>query len=172
MMICPGCNKPQIDGSLYCGECGTCLVTTDRLSTQVIRRASTDHLIPPRGGTAPLDAPTIENTAERNIFLHLIDSAQTLHIFGRNEYSLGRIVEDQPVAPDLDLGPYDGYGQGVSRMHAILRWNGSRIMIIDLGSSNGTRVNGQKITPKVEFSLMHGDMIALGKLRIQIFLRK
>lgn len=172
MMTCPGCKNPQIEGSLYCSECGTCLVTTDRLSTQAVRRVSTDHLIPPRGGTSPLDEPSTENVVERNIFLHLVEASQTLHIFGRSEYTLGRVVEGLPASPDIDLAPYDGYGQGVSRLHAALRWTGPRIVIVDLGSSNGTRVNGQKITPQTEYPLSHGDMVALGKLRIQLFLRK
>jgi len=172
MMICPGCNKVQLEGSLFCGECGARLITTDRLSTQAIRRFSTDHLIPPRGVTSPLDAPSSDGAMERNIFLHLIEAGSTLHICGRADYTLGRSVDGQPASPDIDLAPYDGYGQGVSRLHASLRWDEEQLVIIDLGSSNGTRVNGHKINPQTEYPLSHGDVLALGKLKLQVFLRK
>ncbi len=43
---------------------------------------------------------------------------------------------------------------------------------MDLGSSNGTRVNGQKIVPHVDYPVKHGDIIALGKLKIQLIIHK
>jgi pSer/pThr/pTyr-binding forkhead associated (FHA) protein len=46
------------------------------------------------------------------------------------------------------------------------------VVITDLGSSNGTRVNGQKIVPHVDYPLNHGDMIALGKFAIQVLIKK
>jgi len=44
-------------------------------------------------------------------------------------------------------------------------------MVMDLGSSNGTYINGRRINPHVEESLGHGDIVALGKLKIQVLLR-
>ena len=46
-----------------------------------------------------------------------------------------------------------------------------RVMVMDLGSSNGTYINGRRINPHVEESLSHGDIVALGKLKIQVLLR-
>jgi pSer/pThr/pTyr-binding forkhead associated (FHA) protein len=54
----------------------------------------------------------------------------------------------------------------------VLKLNNQRIFITDLGSSNGTRVNGQKIMPNVDYPLNHGDVIALGKFKIQVLIRK
>jgi pSer/pThr/pTyr-binding forkhead associated (FHA) protein len=42
--------------------------------------------------------------------------------------------------------------------------------IIDIGSSNGTYVNGKRLEGNVEYPLTHGDIIALGKLKIQVLL--
>jgi Nif-specific regulatory protein len=47
----------------------------------------------------------------------------------------------------------------VSRRHSLINRDGNEFKIKDLGSYNGTRVNG---TPIGERSLEHGDMIALG----------
>jgi pSer/pThr/pTyr-binding forkhead associated (FHA) protein len=59
----------------------------------------------------------------------------------------------------------------VSRLHAALKIHHNRVTIMDLGSSNGTRVNGQKIVPHVDYPINQGDIIALGKLKIQVILR-
>ena len=41
---------------------------------------------------------------------------------------------------------------------------------MDLGSSNGTYLNGRRLNPHVEEPLKHGDIVAVGKLKIQILL--
>ena len=43
--------------------------------------------------------------------------------------------------------------------------------VMDLGSSNGTYLNGRRLNPHTEESLKHGDVVALGKLKIQVLLR-
>lgn len=70
--------------------------------------------------------------------------------------------------PDIDLTRYKAYDKGVSRLHAILRRVNNKIVVMDLGSSNGTYVNGNRLSPQVEHVLTHGDAIHLGKLKIQI----
>jgi pSer/pThr/pTyr-binding forkhead associated (FHA) protein len=73
--------------------------------------------------------------------------------------------------PDIDLTPYQAYASGVSRLHVVVKRDSNRIIIMDLGSSNGTYLNGRRLTPHVEEPLNHGDVIALGKLKIQVLLR-
>ena len=51
----------------------------------------------------------------------------------------------------------------VSRRHAEIRRLGDAYSLVDLGSTNGTEVNGQRIT---ETSLMNGDVIGIGTTRI------
>ncbi len=48
---------------------------------------------------------------------------------------------------------------GVSRRHCKIVWSGGKHTIEDLGSTNGTRVNGQDVQHKV---LRDGDVIQLG----------
>ncbi|MGI6604517.1 MAG: DUF3662 domain-containing protein [Firmicutes bacterium] len=48
---------------------------------------------------------------------------------------------------------------GVSRVHAELSWQDGRTRLRDLGSLNGTRVNGEHVTEK---NLRSGDQITLG----------
>jgi len=46
-----------------------------------------------------------------------------------------------------------------SREHAEIRWNGEAFVLKDLGSSNGTHVNGEKVSEKV---LAPGDEVQVG----------
>ena len=49
---------------------------------------------------------------------------------------------------------------GVSRYHAKITFNGSAWSILDLGSTNGTRLNGKQIS--AETALADGDTIVIG----------
>lgn len=53
----------------------------------------------------------------------------------------------------------------ISRMHAIVERHGSEVSLIDLGSTRGTFVNGQRIN---KAALQSGDVITLGDLRIEV----
>jgi pSer/pThr/pTyr-binding forkhead associated (FHA) protein len=103
--------------------------------------------------------------------LHLMDIGQILPLAEREEFTLGRISEGQPIMPDLDLSPYQAYANGVSRMHALLKRDGKRVILMDLGSANGTYVNGKRLTANVERLLSHGDVVALGKFKFQILIK-
>jgi DNA-binding CsgD family transcriptional regulator len=54
--------------------------------------------------------------------------------------------------------------EGVSRVHAVLERFGDTWCVRDLGSRNGTYVNGGRIVG--ERALRHGDEIVLGRLRL------
>jgi hypothetical protein len=57
----------------------------------------------------------------------------------------------------------------VSRHHAQLRRDGERWLLRDLGSRNGTRLNGARVTEEVE--VRPGDQISLGGVRFRAALR-
>jgi pSer/pThr/pTyr-binding forkhead associated (FHA) protein len=67
-------------------------------------------------------------------------------------------VGDTPVGRGKDCGLVVA-GEGVSRRHAVLRWNGRKCEIKDDGSLNGTFVNGRRVRTA---TLKHGDEIRLG----------
>lgn len=52
---------------------------------------------------------------------------------------------------------------GVSRRHAVIKWTGDHAVVEDMGSANGTIVNGQKITTR---PLQDGDEILVLKHRL------
>lgn len=115
------------------------------------------------------DVAVADDPSRRDLVsLFVVEANRTIPLRGRTEFTLGRVTEDQPIIPDVDLTPFEAYIMGVSRLHATLKIGPQRISIRDLGSSNGTRVNGNRIVPHVDYPLKPGDELALGKLVLQI----
>ena len=174
MITCPNCRHEEISGALFCSECGARLISSNLPTTQNLSHGNSGALtfqVRPKSPPVPVP-PSSEGQDEAGVSLHLVESGQILNLSGQTEYTIGRAAEGQFILPDVDLSNYQAYAQGVSRLHAALKINNQRVYISDLGSSNGTRVNGQKIVANVDFPLNHGDVIALGKFKIQVLLRK
>jgi len=166
MIECPNCQHENLDGTVFCTECGMQLSGLHSIVTQNIKAGS--------GSLPAVDKKKTEAYAKSLdtwASLHLLDSGQILPLGDRSEFTLGRVSEAQPIMPDIDLTPYQAYASGVSRLHAVLKREGKHVFVMDLGSSNGTYLNGKRLKPNVDQSLAHGDMLSLGKLKIQILLK-
>jgi len=163
MIICSNCKHPEILGALFCSECGTRLDSSEGMPT--------NSFDPPIG-----DLPdSIEASPPRNgslmsarLLLHLYQHDAYIRLDEDKDYSLGRINEGQSVLPDIDLSAYEGYRNGVSRVHASIQISARRINVVDLGSSNGTFLNGRRLTPQVPYALGDGDILVLGKLEARV----
>jgi hypothetical protein len=162
MIICPNCKSQQIDGAIFCSECGAQLVQSDSAQTQ---KFETDS---PELRSAVMYVDEVGKQGSTWITLHLLETGDILPISERNEFTMGRLSENQPIEPDIDLTPFKAFDNGVSRLHAVIRKSEGNIVLVDLGSSNGTYVNGLRIMPNIEQPLRHGDIVALGKLKMQI----
>lgn len=121
----------------------------------------------------PLDEGTRPQTARLPAPWRLL-----LQIGGQNQTTVGLEVKDRivlgradPVAtyyPDLDLTPYGGQDGGVSRRHAaIIQDSDNKALYIeDLGSTNGTRINGFSLEPRRRYRVRDGDELELGRVHI------
>ena len=168
MIICSNCKHSNMDGALFCAECGAQLVVNDKLTTQNITTKQFEEL--------NTDIPTQDvyqsfEGGDAWGSLHLLDTGQVLPLSTRNEFTMGRISEGQPIMPDIDLSPYQAYAAGVSRLHGVVKRDGARVVFMDLGSANGSYINGQRLASNVEQVLHHGDIVALGKLKMQILIK-
>jgi serine/threonine protein kinase len=81
---------------------------------------------------------------------------------------IGRPGGGQPV--DLDLSFYDADGY-VSRNHARVTVSQRRYAVTDLGSANGTFVNGVALAPNVPCWLRDGDRIRMGRIVLHFHIR-
>jgi len=167
MIICSNCQHENVSGTLFCVECGTQLDGVETLTTKSVTQDQITQDLKSR--SASVEPPS--SPANSWISLHLMDSGKILPLASRTEFTMGRLSEGQPIMPDIDLTPYQAYASGVSRLHAVIKRESEKTIVMDLGSSNGTYLNGRRLNPHTEEELKHGDVVALGKLKIQVLLR-
>ena len=149
MIICSGCRHSEIEGAIFCSNCGASLIGQDSgISSQNIA------------------------VEQKVLVVELLDLKKTVKLFGKEKYVLGRSVPSQPMLNiDLDFGRYNGYEYGVSRKHAMLKIQEGTLQVVDLNSSNRTFVDGEEIYPGIEHDIDENSVIRLGKLRIRILLK-
>lgn len=168
--LCPSCGAPS--SGRFCEVCGhdSALPTPAVRPDLLIAEASV-------AVSAPSAAWVATITADREFYDRVIarkgpDADQVGFpafyperriILRGNDILIGKRSVSQGLTPDIDLGiaPAD---VGVSRAHAMIHLDGAELTVTDLGSTNGTSVNGsdELIPAKVPVPLRSGDRIHLG----------
>jgi hypothetical protein len=92
--------------------------------------------------------------------------SQPILIDVEDDFTIGRSVEGQPV--DLDLTPFNAEEKGISRQHAMMRPLPDRLLLVDLGSTNGTFCNAERAHLGRPLEVRDNDTVAFGALRFQI----
>lgn len=167
MITCASCHSQELLGALFCGNCGSKLDQGVRRGHKETTENGSARF--PEGQSHPFEPqPTDE---EARIHLQLLAEDRVLTLAGRHEFTLGRINDNQPIIPDVDLNPYGGYEEGVSRLHAAILINHNGITVTDLGSVNGTAINGSEIPEHKPYLLTDGDVLTLGKMKMKVIIR-
>ena len=96
---------------------------------------------------------------------------KTMEIPVKGRITLGRSDIDAPtVSPDIDFVACNAISKGVSRSHAaIIPDTNGDLMLIDLGSRNGTTLNGLQLEPHEPYVVKDGDEIYIGRLKMTIY---
>jgi pSer/pThr/pTyr-binding forkhead associated (FHA) protein len=168
MIICPNCRHEEVPGSLFCSDCGAQLVFSDVSNTTAFPEGQIRDDLP---GTAPMQ-PNMTSTLRARIMVHIIDNGKLIPVTDKTEFTVGRASEGQPITPDVDLGEFNAFDYGVSRLHIVVRLTGEKLTIMDLGSSNGTFINAVRMPINSEHTITSADIISLGKFRIQILVNR
>lgn len=167
MIICDQCGHSNREGFLYCDKCGSRLVTADEgvNSTRQLDEAA----------RASLSAKATWGTARLNpyseVMLHIVDSKDPIKLKVIKHSVIGRMDDGSQNQPDVNLAPYSGLEKGVSRNHAVIERNEDTLMIMDMQSSNGTYLNGQRLVPHQPRVLRDGDEIRFGRLVTRIYFK-
>lgn len=161
LLECPHCHRNNRAGDVFCYACG-------RVLESVLRHDTLTFTAPPK------DVYNDENFGPKSLLI-LETKSDAMRFEVRPQQSkgdvvIGRVSPEQKVQPDIDLSLAHGIEQGVSRLHLALRYYGDEqvIQINDLGSANGTFVNGQKLHPSERRILRDGDELRLGKLALRV----
>ena len=201
MIECPHCKKHELVGAIYCRECGTQLLPTEveAYSSPKAVKMPTDQQVfnqgsanvpkkpsPAKEPGTPISSnpirsqtvsetqpkPKITNSEQTNrITLQVVATGDLISVIEEDEVTVGRAGIGQPIVPDIDLTPYQGLVAGVSRLHASIRIKGEEVYIMDLGSANGTRLNGVKLPPSTPHRLENESVISLGKLKLKVLIK-
>jgi predicted ATPase/DNA-binding SARP family transcriptional activator len=167
-IVCQDCGQRNRPGSLFCVNCHAPLLELDdilRLRTKVVTGQAFRDV--DRGwGTASFPPGS-------TFVIQLEDSSEIyqIRIVEINEVVIGRYDPFSGSTPDIDLNPFGGFEKGVSRRHALIARQDNSLHIVDLGSSNGTYLDGQKLTPRQPRAIRDGDEVRIGKLRLYIRFR-
>jgi hypothetical protein len=148
-MHCSQCGAENYKDAKVCQHCGATLPARDIMDTTITFR--------------PLDEPDkeapvkVEDISEEAVFV--VKRGST--VGQRFPLKTGEITLGRDPQSDIFLGDIT-----VSRKHAKVTVGPSTVEVSDVGSLNGTYVNGTRIERQL---LKHGDELQVGKFKL-IFL--
>jgi signal transduction histidine kinase len=118
---------------------------------------------------APSKTGNFGRVAHGSVALYINGSPSPLILDLTQQATLGRYVPGVTPQPRVDLTPFGALDTGVSRLHAVIRRVGVDMLeIADLGSSNGTWLNGERLEPYLPSRLRPGDQLRLSQLPIKL----
>lgn len=166
MKTCPYCAYANREGILFCEECGhPFLGKQDALSTtQLVPEDQTNVHGRMTWGTARFDVGA-------SVVVRIRDHSEAIRLDTQGEMLFGRSDPKSELMPDFDLSVYGAAEQGVSRRHALLKRGEDTLTLIDLGSTNGTYLNGQRLIPNQPRVVRDGDEVRMGRLVFHVFFK-
>lgn len=108
--------------------------------------------------------PAVVNHDNVHLRIEVQDSKTPLLLTLTDKAVIGRRDPAVQAVPELDLTPYGGYQMGISRRHAILSARDGHLELLDLGSRNGTYIDGRRLNPHQPHPLRDGAEVRLGKI--------
>jgi hypothetical protein len=162
-VICTACGAANPDNARFCLQCGRPIGRAPDRGTA----GETTSMIFTGADTAEVESP--EDAAADGIALDALPPGTALLVVKRGPNTGSRFLLDSDLTvvgrrPDSDIFLDD---VTVSRRHAEFKRNGSRFVVRDVGSLNGTYVNRDRIE---EVALNGGDEVQIGKFRL-VFLQ-
>lgn len=163
MATCPNCSRTIDDDDAICTFCGT-LVAGGAGVFATRSLGDTDFEdTEARWGTARF-------LGRMNLIVRLRDSAASFvyDATAVSELVIGRFDHETGTGPELDLTKYGAADKGVSRRHAAIVRRDGALSLVDLGSPNGTFLNGHRLIAHQPRILRDGDDVRLGHLVLEI----
>jgi len=119
---------------------------------------------PPAPSPPPPPAAVAQNVA-----LRIVASGQVLLLEPeRSDFLVGRPDPVTGIQPEINLGPFDTM-RTLSRRHAkILREGGLYFVREEVGTTNGTFVNGERIKTGAAVPLKPGNRLRFGSIEVEV----
>src|SRR5258708_22235412 len=169
-MNCPYCHKQNHPGVILCEQCGRKLrefTELDKLTTREFAAVTPSNgIIAQRTNSHETQSEYLNQSTY--LTLELLDTNRKIYLQTQGHISFGRADPVTNWKPTIDLTPYGAIERGVSRAHADLYFESDQVFILELGSQNGTRVNGMPVQTGQAQQVRNGDVIELGRLRVVV----
>jgi hypothetical protein len=177
-MLCPNCGTPRENNGRFCGVCRYNFETGESYSPSSAAPARAAAAAPPAAAAIAAAAPDpiaagAGVDAPKMSWAVFIDFDPTVDPTASPDISRPRPRLTFPLdLPELLIGRAGGKGhpeipvedEGVSGRHAkIIFTDAGEPTLLELGSTNGTRVNDAVATPGLPVALKSGDQIVLGR---------
>ena len=148
-MFCTNCGHPNRDDARFCAKCGAPLQsdTTVTLTAVEADEEGADEFPFPHDELEPGQALLLVKRGP---------TAGSTFLIERDETSVGRDTTSDVFLDDIT----------VSRTHARIERRGLAFFVHDLGSLNGTYVNGEAVE---QTKLARGDEVQIGKFKLVFF---
>lgn len=123
----------------------------------------------PEPKPAPVPKPAVVQAAGGPLVLVHTASGQRFVLDpSRAEFLIGRTDPVTGVTPEINLGPLDA-SRSLSRRHAKLLCEGGLFFVREeVGTANGTFVNGQRVATGATVPLKPGDRLRFGTVEIEL----
>ncbi len=168
MIQCQFCRITYVTNTIFCPECGQYLLSGEQIGTDPIDVAqirwegeADDSYLKDRGVTLARPVTVCLRVGQGN-------KVRELEISLVRPIRLGRNDPMEDIFPEVDLTDDGGKECGVSREHACIFQRDNAVEVEDLGSTNGTLLNGERLAPYLSKSLKDGDQLQMGKLLIEV----
>jgi pSer/pThr/pTyr-binding forkhead associated (FHA) protein len=112
----------------------------------------------------------VEGAEETVVPLHvkILPTGRQIQLPPKAEVDVGRLDAAHDILPDVDLTPDGGLEGGVSRRHCKIHQRDSNYLVEDVGSANGTFLNGSRLTPYLPHVLKDGDRLQVGRVKLRV----
>ena len=166
--VCPRCETQNEIEAVKCGNCGLDFSGRNVRFTTVI--AEKTVALEQIEKTALAPQVDIAKLNKNSLYFYLDGYDEPIVVRDAREIILGRQTTNNKV-PTIDLQPYQAYILGVSRNHAKVTRTADSFHVEDLGSANGTRLNGSPLASYQQYAIQSGDQLELGSLMSWIYYR-
>jgi pSer/pThr/pTyr-binding forkhead associated (FHA) protein len=165
---CQICRITYVTNTIFCPECGQYLLSGEQIGTDPIEVEQ----IRWQGEADDCQLRDMEMPSAGPVTICLRigqdEKVRVLEISLVKPIRLGRSDPMEDIFPEVDLTDDQGKEYGVSREHACIFQRDNAVEVEDLGSTNGTLLNGERLAPYISRSMKDGDQIQMGKLLIEV----
>lgn len=164
LWVCPGSSESQRDAVASVEQHG---------NRVMLRPATAFQLVVEDGSQAPEVA--LDDAAERFVRLVSVHDGSVSSLLVRPASERARVFRKYGFSCDVELlvgrdesAQLSYRSRFVSSRHAAIRLVGEQFTVEDLGSSNGTFVNGVLLQPGAQLSLTPGDVVSVMDLVVMV----